>query len=68
MNERLKTIDPLINLDWEHEFAKDFIYLYEEERLLNTQIQEELNKRQPAQITVVSKIPKKEHEHNPLPF
>ena len=54
--------------DWERESLKDFIYLYEEERLLNTQIQEELNKRQPAQITVVSKIPKKEHEHNPLPF
>lgn len=68
MTERLKTIDPLINLDWEQEFVKDFIYLYEEERLLNIQIQEELNKRQPAQITVVSKIPKKENEHNPLPF
>jgi hypothetical protein len=27
-----------------------------------------MNNRQPAQITVVSKIPKKEHEHNPLPF
>jgi len=54
--------------DWERESLKDFIYLYEEERLLDTQIQEELKKRQPAQITVVSKIPKKEHEHNPLPF
>jgi len=54
--------------DWERESLKDFIYLYEEERLLDRQIQEELNNRQPAQITVVSKIPKKEHEHNPLPF
>ena len=54
--------------DWERESLKDFIYLYEEERLLDAQIQEELKKRQPAQITVVSKIPKKEHEHNPLPF
>ena len=61
--KNLKIID-----DFERESLKDFIYLYEEERLLNTQIQEELNKRQPAQITVVSKIPKKEHEHNPLPF
>lgn len=63
MNKNLKIIE-----DWERESLKDFIYLYEEERLLDRQIQEELNKRQPAQITVVSKIPKKEHEHNPLPF
>jgi hypothetical protein len=54
--------------DWERESLKDFIYLYEEERLLDAQIKEELKKRQPAQITVVSKIPKKEHEYNPLPF
>jgi hypothetical protein len=54
--------------DWERESLKDFIYLYEEEILLDAQIQEELKKRQPTQITVVSKIPKKEHEHNPLPF
>ena len=54
--------------DWERESLKDFIYLYEEQTLLNQQIQEELNKRQPAQITVVSKIPKKENEHNTLPF
>lgn len=54
--------------DWERESLKDFIYLYEEERLLDRQIQEEMNNRQPAQIKVVSKIPKKEHEHNPLPF
>jgi hypothetical protein len=57
-----------INEDWERESLKDFIYLYEEQTLLNQQIQEELNKRQPAQITVVSKIPKKENEHNTLPF
>jgi hypothetical protein len=57
-----------INDDWERESLKDFIYLYEEQTLLNQQIQEELNKRQPAQITVVSKIPKKENEHNTLPF
>ena len=63
MNKNLK-----ITEDWERESFKDFIYLYEQERLLNTQIQEELNKRKAAQITVVSKIPKKEHEHNPLPF
>ena len=60
--------DLKINEDWERESLKDFIYLYEEQTLLNQQIQEELNKRQPAQITVVSKIPKKEYEHNPLPF
>ena len=60
--------DLKINEDWERESLKDFIYLYEEQTLLNQQIQEELNKRQPAQITVVSKIPKKENEHNTLPF
>ena len=60
--------DLKINEDWERESLKDSIYLYEEQTLLNQQIQEELNKRQPAQITVVSKIPKKENEHNTLPF
>lgn len=63
MKKNLKIIE-----DWERESLKDFIYLYEQEKLLNTQIQEELNKRKAARITVVSKIPKKEHEHNPLPF
>lgn len=61
--KNLKIVD-----DFERDSLKDFIYLYEEERLLDRQIQEELNKRRPAQITVVSKIPKKEHEYNPLPF
>lgn len=59
-----------INQDWEREFVKDFIYLHEEGKLLDIQIQEELNKRRPASITIVSKIPKKEYEYNnnPLSF
>jgi len=60
-----------INQDWERESLKDFVYLYEEERLLDASIQKELNRR-PAQITIVDrdKILERKHEyqHNPLPF
>jgi hypothetical protein len=67
MKERLKTIDPTINLDWEHEFAKDLVYLQEEMTLL----QQELEK-QPARIEVIDKdkILNRKHEHqdNVLPF
>lgn len=57
-----------INQDWERVSLKDFIYLYEEARLLDIEIQKLLNKKLPATITVVSKIPKKKHEYNPLPL
>ena len=51
-------------------FDKDVDLKLIKENLTSKQnrIQEEMNNRQPAQIKVVSKIPKKEHEHNPLPF
>lgn len=72
MKERLKTIDTAINLDWEHEFAKDFVYLYEQEQQLDEEIQKEMNKRLPAKITVIDKdkiLDKQhEHQHHPLPF
>lgn len=71
MKERLKTIDPLINLDWEREFAKDFVYLQENKNELEQAIQRELH-RQPALIKVVDKdkILEKQHEnqYNTLPF
>lgn len=68
MKERLKTIDPLINLDWEREFAKDFVYLYEEQQLLEKEIN-----RKPAQLIVVDidkmlQKQRNEVEYNPLPF
>ena len=71
MNERLKIIDPLINLDWEHEFAKDLVYLHEEMALM----QQEMNRafpKQPARIEVIDtdKILEKHNEPhtNVLPF
>lgn len=57
-----------INQDWESEHLKDLVYLYEEGRLLDIEIQKLLNKKLPAIITVVSKIPNKKHEHNSLPL
>lgn len=61
-----------INEDWERESLKDFVYLYEQERELDAQIQKELNKRIPAKITVIDKdkILDKQHEHqdHALPF
>lgn len=60
-----------INEDFERESLKDFVYLHEEERLLDAEIQKELH-RKPAQITVVDKDKilerKHEYQHNPLPF
>lgn len=68
MNERLKTIDPLINLDWEHEFAKDVVYLCEEQFLLEQEFQRSI--RKPAEIIVIDidNVLNKTHEHNTLPF
>lgn len=61
-----------INEDWERESLKDFVYLYEQEQELNTKIQEEMNKRIPAKITVIDKdkiLDKQhEHQHHTLPF
>lgn len=58
--------------DWEREYLKDFIYLHETGQDLNDEIQIEINKRQPALITVIDKdkILEKQHEieHYTLPF
>ena len=61
----------IINYDIEREFLTDFIYLLEEEALIDEKIRREFNKKQPAQIIVVNKDKlKKQHEnkHNALPF
>ncbi len=60
--------NPLINQDWEREAQKDFVYLYEEQQLL----EQEIN-RKPAQIVVVDidnmlQKQKNEAEHYTLPF
>jgi hypothetical protein len=74
MNERLKTIDPLINLDWEHEFAKDFVYLLEQRMLMEEEYRQWLTKernRKPALIKVIDTDKILEHEklkHYILPF
>jgi len=61
-----------INEDWERISLTDYIYLQEESYELDQQIQRELQKKQPAQITIVDKdkILEKQHEfkNNPLPF
>jgi len=61
-----------INEDWERISLTDYIYLQEESYELDKQIQIELHKKQPAQITIVDKdkILEKQHEfkNNPLPF
>lgn len=60
----------IINYDIEREYLTDFIYLLEEEALIDEKIRREFNKK-PAQITVVNKDKlKKQHEnkHNALPF
>lgn len=54
--------------DWEREWAKDFVYLLEEQKRAE---QEELYGRQPAEIVVVDKRKRKkkhELEHPDLPF
>jgi len=61
----------IINYDIEREYLTDFIYLLEEEALIDEKIRREFNKKQPAQIIVVNKDKlKKQHEnkHNALPF
>jgi carotenoid cleavage dioxygenase-like enzyme len=62
-----RTKDLLIE-DWEREWAKDFVYLLEEQKRAE---QEELHGRQPAEIVVVDKRKrKKKNEPEPtyLPF
>jgi hypothetical protein len=61
--------DLKINLDWEHEFVKDLVYLQETQQIL----EEEFRRiKLPAQIVVIDKdkILNREHEHqdNTLPF
>lgn len=67
MNQNLQIIE-----DWEREYLKDFIYLHETGQDLDDKIQTEINKRQPALITVIDKdkILEKQHElkHYTLPF
>ena len=57
-----------INLDWEQEFVKDFIYLCEEQFLLEQEFQRSI--RKPAEIIVIDidNVLNKTHEHNTLPF
>lgn len=57
-----------INEDWEREAQKDFVYLYEEQQLLEKEIN-----RKPAQLIVVDidkmlQKQRNEVEYNPLPF
>ncbi len=57
-------------IDVEREWITDFIYLLEEEALIDEKIRREFNKK-PAQIIVLNKDKlKKQHEnkHNALPF
>ena len=59
-----------INEDWERESLKDFVYLCEQQMLLEQEFQRAI--REPAQIIVIDKdnVLDKQHEyqHNPLPF
>jgi hypothetical protein len=60
----------IINYDIEREYLTDFIYLLEEEVLIDEKIRKEFNKK-PAEIIVLNKDKlKKQHEnkHNALPF
>lgn len=60
----------IINYDIEREYLTDFIYLLEEEALIDEKIRKEFNKK-PAEIIVLNKDKlKKQHEnkHNALPF
>ena len=61
------TKDLLIE-DWEREWAKDFVYLLEEQK---RQEMEELYSRQPAEIVVIDKTKSKKKDEsniNILPF
>jgi hypothetical protein len=57
-----------LSFDWEHEAQKDFVYLYEEQHIM----EEKAKERKPALITVIDhdKILEKKHELtiNALPF
>lgn len=59
-----------INQDWERESLKDFVYLCEQQMLLEQEFQRVI--REPAQIIVIDKdnVLDKQHEyqHNTLPF
>jgi hypothetical protein len=60
-----------INQDWEKESDKDFVYLWEQQMLLEQEFQKEV--RQPATIVVIDTdniLDKKTHEikHYSLPF
>ena len=59
-----------INEDWERESLKDFVYLCEQQMLLEQEFQRAI--REPAQIIVIDKdnVLDKLHEykHNTLPF
>ena len=61
---------PKITEDWERESLKDFVYLCEQQMLLEQEFQRVI--REPAQIIVIDKdnVLDKQHEyqHNPLPF
>ena len=62
--------DQEINQDWERESLKDFVYLCEQQMLLEQEFQRAI--REPAQIIVIDKdnvLDKShEHQHNTLPF
>ena len=62
--------DQEINQDWERESLKDFVYLCEQQMLLEQEFQRAV--REPAQIIVIDKdnvLDKShEHQHNTLPF
>jgi hypothetical protein len=63
MKKNLKIIE-----DWERESLKDFIYLCEEQFLLEQEFQRSI--RKPAEIIVIDidNVLNKTHEHNTLPF
>ena len=65
MNKNLQ-----ITEDWERESLKDFVYLCEQQMLLEQEFQRVI--REPAQIIVIDKdnVLDKQHEyhHNTLPF
>ena len=65
MSKNLQIIE-----DWERESLKDFVYLCEQQMLLEQEFQRAI--REPAQIIVIDKdnvLDKShEHQHNTLPF
>ena len=65
MSKNLQIIE-----DWERESLKDFVYLCEQQMLLEQEFQRAI--REPAHIIVIDKdnvLDKShEHQHNTLPF